>query len=368
MLRRTFAIALLTAVFCCTLSVPKADEPPADSLAKYLPAETFVYVEAPDFGGLLKRSHDLAVAKVFEEKGLLQAILDSYGAEGEPRIHLDAFSKAVTELAPGLSSTFTGRAELAVILRPDKTSAMILSFRVAEGREVQAAAAVEEIAKRLVEQIVTGVALTIVRTDFAGAKLLAVSKVDRQSEENIPWLCAAGGYCFLTTSKKDMCTMLDLLAAPPAQNLLGLPAYRSAYASVAGCEIRGYVSICNMLRNSTDFRGSFSKLVGREEVSVFDSATLAFGASLKGLVIEDEYHLGLGGKQWAFPADLFPEAPCKAASASIFPGETVQFFCLNLNPAGVFRFLSNLPGCGEEGLAALKQRGIDIEAGLLPLI
>ncbi|MFA4987088.1 MAG: hypothetical protein WC712_10920 [Candidatus Brocadiia bacterium] len=371
MTRRLFATALLTAVFCCTLSVPRADEPPADSLAKYLPAETLMYVEAGDIGSTLARVGKTAVAKLMAEGDLWKMVCERLTAAlpfaETPEVDFGKIATLFVGLEPQMSSAFTGQAEISLPEAPDGVPLLLAAFRVAEGKDAEANAIIKEIASRLSDGVLPECRLVVEKADYRGTTILGILDVEDPQDEAGSWFCVSGGFALVSFGKSAMCWILDKIAAPPAENLLNLAAFRENYASVASKDIRGYFSCASMMRKEEGFRAFIGNLVGRENTQCFENATFLDGMSFNELAIEDELLVSLGGKQWPFPVDTFPsDAPCLAASAALFPADTACYICANISPVRILELISRAGAKG--GIDDLKQKGIDIEGGLIPLL
>ncbi|MFA4985162.1 MAG: hypothetical protein WC712_01130 [Candidatus Brocadiia bacterium] len=371
MFRRTLAIALLTAVFCCTLSIPKADEPAADSLAKYLPAETFLYIEAADLAGTMARGDELAFSRLMSEGNLWKVINDqldaAFIAEDNPPIDFEKISKMFSEMKPRIASAFTGSSALAIPAVAGDMPIIVAGFRIAEGKNAEAAAIVEEIVSKLVNEILPSGLLAVKTTEYKGSSLYGILDNMDPKENEVPWFCVSGGFAFISFGMHSMTWMLDALAAPPAASLLNLPAFRNSYATVSAKDIRGYFSFGSLLRNYQDFRSDMDRELGARNVLSFENATLTYGMTFNKLAVEDELYVSLGGKQWPFPVDFFPaNSPCTAVSAALFPADTAGYLCANLAPARILELISQL-GASRE-LEALKAKGVDVENGIIPLL
>ncbi|MFA4987086.1 MAG: hypothetical protein WC712_10910 [Candidatus Brocadiia bacterium] len=371
MFRRTFAIALLTAVFCCTLSVPRADEPPSDSLAKYLPAETFVYVEAPDLGATWTRAGELAITKFFSEGGLPQLICEkinaSFGAEENRRIDFAAIPKLLGEMTPRFASAFTGRAEFAWPSAMGDVPSVMIAFRVADGKDAEAKAIVEDIVKKLVDDIIGGGILTTERVEYKGAVLLGVPEAQLLDYEYCPWFCVTNGFAIVTYSRSSMNMILEAFAAPPEDSLLARASFRKGYASVTAKDVRVFFSFGGLLCSSSVFRRDMGRSIGEENVTYFENADLTYGVTLNKMVAEDDLYVSLGDRQWPFPTDFFAaDSFCKGVSASLFPSDTTAYACANLDFAKILKLMS--AGDAKTDLNDLKAAGVDIEKDLIPLL
>ncbi|MFA4987085.1 MAG: hypothetical protein WC712_10905 [Candidatus Brocadiia bacterium] len=367
MFRRTFAIALLTAVFCCTLSIPKADEPPADSLAKFLPADTILYVDVPDLMATGARAKEAAISRLMEEGDLMKTIneaLDNALAEEDnPPVNFAKVSELWEALGPRLQTCLTGRAALTIPAIQGDMPVLLVAFKVADGKDKDAEALLREFTAKFVETVLPPDAATIEESEYKGARLLGILDKKNPHDDEVPWSCVSGGYILVALGRSAMNWMLDALANPPAENLLGAPAFRKSYAAVKGVDLHLYFSFGSLLRNFEDFRSDMTHEMGPDAVACLENATVSYGMTLNKLAVEDELCASLDGKQWPFPIDLFSDTACRAAAAKLFPEDTSGIVCVSLDASKLLR----LRPFGD-GVDSLAQAGIDVEGGLVPLL
>ncbi|MFA4985161.1 MAG: hypothetical protein WC712_01125 [Candidatus Brocadiia bacterium] len=368
--RRLFTIVLLAAAFCLTVSVPRADEPPADLLAKYMPANTIFYAQLADLGGTLARGRELAVYKFIEEGNLLQAAADALNegmaGGGEPHIDFDKILTMIDEMRDPLSDAFTGRIELAIPMFRDEMPIVVVAFRAKDGRDESAKAALALFLKKFSEDIMAPGFFSLGSLEYKGLSLNSILDEDRQ-EDDCPWFFESNGFVYMSIGKEAICRIVDMLAQPPEKSLLDFAPFRKGYSATPFTDLFCYFSLGSTFQQFPDLRGGLADFLG-EKIPSIENGTLLYGMSFKGLSVEDELLADLNGGTWPLPLDfLLSEAPCTGSSAALFPEDTAAFICQNMSIAKLFEAARGGPFINLS-TDALKDKGFDAEADLLPLL
>ncbi|MFA4987191.1 MAG: hypothetical protein WC712_11445 [Candidatus Brocadiia bacterium] len=371
MYRRIFAIALLTAVFCCTISVPRADEPPADSLAKYLPADSTFYCLLPDTGSTLTRIKELALYKFIEEGKLLKEGADSankfLSSGGFPGFDVERVMALIAEARDPLAAAFTGRAEIAIPEYVRDSPSIVFAFKVQDGCDDKAREALTLILEKLGKSTTPPGILNASTSEYKGVNLTALMDSRNPQESECPWLCVTNGFALFAIGKATICGMVDRLAQPPERNLLGLASFRKGYSAATYKDLWSYVSVGSALRNSPEMSQEIASFLGKE-TGGFENASIFYGVSLNGLYVEDELLVELNGGAWPVPFDLLSsESPCACASASLFPEDTAFYVCHSMTPASLIEAARRAGYFGLD-VEALKKREFDVESDLMPLL
>ncbi|MFA4985722.1 MAG: hypothetical protein WC712_03970 [Candidatus Brocadiia bacterium] len=369
-LPRSLAIVLLVAIFCCIISVPRADEPPRDSLAKYLPSDTLFLLEVPDLGATLLRGRDLAITKYVGESNLLGQIYDLIGWSlndaGYAQIHFTRFEKYLAEISTQYSLAFSGRLEVALPSGRGGISSFVAAFPVAPGKDSEAKAAVEAIVDRLAT-LVNREGTRVEKTEHKGAALFGLHTNFDPEEVRKPWFSVVGGYALVTLDIATMRWAIDSIVSPPTKNLLSVPAFRSGYSAVAGKDVRCYLDLGGFLKGFPAFRARLKAIAGKDSVSFLENASLTCGLSFANGAVVDDLCLNLGGKQWPFAESTFlAEVPCLGLSAGLFPPGATLYGSASVDFTHLFEAFAQRSPRSE--IESLKAKGIDIEKGIAPLL
>ncbi len=229
MKRRLLTLLALSVLFSLSFAMTRADEIPADSYAKYFPADTFAYFEMRDVPATVGRLSSTALIQMFNDPEIKMFIESLSEALGDEVGTFDL--KSIEALFEKAQLAFKGSMCIAMprVSQQDKTSRIIIIAEI----KPDAAQAVTEFLE-YIKGIVMPDEEELVVTDrvISETKVTVYKQNAEANDDESVCLAMTDKHAILTLGVDTMTVMLGNMAAPPKDSLTTYDKFVETYKAV----------------------------------------------------------------------------------------------------------------------------------------
>ncbi|GAB4150158.1 MAG: hypothetical protein Kow00107_00630 [Planctomycetota bacterium] len=305
MFRKTSILAVLIGLvlFMSVATSPTADELPADSFAKYMPADTLMFCEFKDVKASLERADQLAIVRMFtdpEIKDFVNEIVKLMEREAgdEAAVEGKGIVDKGKEYSELMKQAFTGRIAIALTsVNPEKKEfkAIMLAAMTPESKPKFD----ELLSKAFADMEAKGeTPPQVVEMTIEDTAVRAYKEKDDTPDNETVYLALTDEYMAVTAGKASMEDFLRGRKTPINNPLSANPKFLKSYKAVRSQELfwyadyKAYVKMIQPIMDMTAAGNPIANNIFNATSGILDC--MAGGLSFDGLKTVDEMVVFLG--------------------------------------------------------------------------